>query len=89
MILSKTVKATFTLEHCEQPFNKRMLSDWFSAALQTNRKCGRKVFRKDGEVWKALMFREAAMSEKVPIFALVRIRWTGSRAVETTVRKSS
>ncbi len=24
-----------------QKHNKRMLSDWFSAALQTSRKCGR------------------------------------------------
>ena len=24
-------------------FNKRMLSDWFSAALQTSRKCGRYI----------------------------------------------
>lgn len=24
--------------------NKRMLSDWFSAALQTSRKCGREIY---------------------------------------------
>lgn len=26
--------------------NKRMLSDWFSAALQTSRKCGRKAYKR-------------------------------------------
>ncbi len=26
---------------CRTKYNKRMLSDWFSAALQTSRKCGR------------------------------------------------
>jgi len=28
--------------------NKRMLSDWFSAALQTSRKCGRYVSKTVG-----------------------------------------
>lgn len=40
MVLFKIAKAISTLAHCEQPFNKRLLSDWFSVALQTNRKCG-------------------------------------------------
>lgn len=31
------------MEICQSRPNKRMLSDWFSAALQTSRKCGRYV----------------------------------------------
>jgi hypothetical protein len=30
-----------TFSRVQTKFNKRMLSDWFSAALQTSRKCGR------------------------------------------------
>ena len=48
--LKKIVK----LRQQNQRANKRMLPDWFSAALQTSRKCGRYVYKwkfaKDGGV---------------------------------------
>lgn len=37
---------------CEKSPNKRMLSDWFSAALQTSRKCGRYAYlEKQMYIW--------------------------------------
>ncbi|MDQ2078529.1 hypothetical protein [Marinimicrobium sp. ABcell2] len=38
-VMVVAVKARFQSE--AKTFNKRMLSDWFSAAPQTSRKCGR------------------------------------------------
>ncbi len=34
------MKKRSMLLNLSKAFNKRMLSDWFSAALQTSRKCG-------------------------------------------------
>jgi len=44
--------------------NKRMLSDWFSASLQTSRKCGRYTFYKfrckknNSQIWDTHLFEQ-------------------------------
>jgi len=49
-------------------FNKRMLSDWFSAALQTSRKCGR--YMRSALILVLILFqfdRAVAQSDETPI----------------------
>src|SRR5690554_397798 len=48
-----------------QKLNKRMLSDWFSAALQTSRKCGRYEY-KGSEEWQALTGTQTVEPRKKP-----------------------